>query len=62
MPDDMSNCPDLQPFREDKTELQVAPGLPKRILEIPNNPNLREGDVRHIGKVITSALEACQRL
>ncbi len=61
MPDDMSNCPDLQPFKEDKTKLRVAPGLPKRILEIPNNPHLREGDVRHIGKVITSALEACQR-
>ena len=61
MPDDMSNCADLPPFREDKTRLRVTPGLPERILEIPNNSHLKEEDVRNIAKGIKSALESCRR-
>ena len=61
MPDDMSNCADLPPFREEKTRLRVAAGLPNRILEIPNNVRLKEEDVRYIAKAIKSSLESCQR-
>ncbi|MBL7213586.1 MAG: DegT/DnrJ/EryC1/StrS family aminotransferase [Desulfobacteraceae bacterium] len=61
MPDDMSNCAQLPPFREDKTRLRVTPGLPERILEIPNNSHLKEKDVHHIAKGVKSALDSCQR-
>ena len=33
----------------------VARSLPTRILEIPNNPNLREDDVRYIARCIKEA-------
>ncbi len=56
MPDDMSNCAALPPFRADKTDLRVTPGLPERILEIPNNSHLKEKDVRYIAGAIRSAL------
>jgi dTDP-4-amino-4,6-dideoxygalactose transaminase len=58
MPDDMSNCADLPPFRKDEADLRVTPGLPERILEIPNNFHLKEKDVRFIAKAIKSSLDS----
>jgi dTDP-4-amino-4,6-dideoxygalactose transaminase len=51
-PDDMSDCTTLAPFREYDADVPVARSLPARILEIPNNPNLREEDVRYIARSI----------
>ena len=54
-PDDMSDCTTLAPFREYDADVPVARSLPARILEIPNNPNLREQDVRYIARCIKEA-------
>jgi dTDP-4-amino-4,6-dideoxygalactose transaminase len=51
-PDDMSDCTTLAPFREYAADVPVARSLPARILEIPNNPDLREEDVRYIARSI----------
>jgi perosamine synthetase len=50
--DDMSNCLTLAPFRHEKADLKVAGDLPRRILEIPNNPTLKEKDVHAIARCI----------
>jgi dTDP-4-amino-4,6-dideoxygalactose transaminase len=55
VPDDMSNCTTLAPFRHEKVNLKVAPDLPRRILEIPNNPNLKDEDVHRIAQCINDA-------
>jgi dTDP-4-amino-4,6-dideoxygalactose transaminase len=56
MPDDMSNCADLPPFRGGETDLRVVPGLPESVLEIPNNFQLKEEDIRYIAKTVKAAV------
>jgi perosamine synthetase len=51
-PDDMSDCTTLAPFRGYDADVPVARWLPSRILEIPNNSNLREDDVQYIARCI----------
>lgn len=51
-PDDMSDCSTLPDFREEGFDLPVARRLPQKILEIPNNPYLREADVRYIARCL----------
>ena len=56
-PDDMSDCSTLSPFRQKTFDLPVASGLSEKILEIPNNPNLREEDVLYIARCLKEAKE-----
>lgn len=53
--DDMSDCTTLAPFKDQDWDIPVARRLPHRILEIPNNYRLKEGDVRHIAECIRNA-------
>ena len=54
-PDDMSDCSTLPPFRKEVIDLPVASRLPEKILEIPNNPNLKEEDILYIARCIREA-------
>jgi dTDP-4-amino-4,6-dideoxygalactose transaminase len=55
--DDMSDCTTLPPFRPYEGDLPVARNLPERILEIPNNPHLREKDILYISRCIRDAVK-----
>lgn len=54
-PDDMSDCSTLPPFSQTTVDLPVARVLPHRILEIPNNRDLREDDILYIARCIREA-------
>jgi perosamine synthetase len=54
-PDDMSDCTTLAPFRQFELNVPVARSLPEKILELPNNPNLRENDIRYIARCLKKA-------
>ena len=54
-PDDMSDCTTLAPFYQYNVNVPVARSLPEKILEIPNNLNLREDDIRYIARCIKEA-------
>ncbi|MFC2173538.1 DegT/DnrJ/EryC1/StrS family aminotransferase [Acidobacteriota bacterium] len=55
-PDDMSDCTTLAPFKDYGVELPVASKLPSRILELPNNPSLKEKNILHISRSVKDAL------
>ncbi len=57
-PDDMSDCTALPPFRDRTFDVPVANRLPRTILEIPNNPNMREQDVRYVAGCIKDAIQS----
>jgi dTDP-4-amino-4,6-dideoxygalactose transaminase len=54
-PDDMSDCTTLTPFREYAVDVPVVRELPKKILEIPNNPHMHEDDVLYVARCIQEA-------
>jgi dTDP-4-amino-4,6-dideoxygalactose transaminase len=56
-PDDMSDCTTLPPFRDQVLDVPVANRLPRTILEIPNNPNMNEKDVRYVANCIKDAIQ-----
>jgi dTDP-4-amino-4,6-dideoxygalactose transaminase len=51
-PDDMSDCTQLSLFKDQAGSCPVAQKLPLRIVEIPNNQDLREKDLLRITRVI----------
>ncbi len=56
-PDDMSDCSALPPFKDVPLKAPVGHRLPKRILEIPNNPRMKENDVRYVAQCIKNAAQ-----
>lgn len=54
-PDDMSACSALPLFADLQASCPVAERLPDRMVEIPNNANLKEKDLRYIARCIREA-------
>ena len=54
-PDDMSDCTTLAPFHEYDADVPVGHTLPKKILEIPNNPHMHEDDLQYVARCIQEA-------